>query len=182
MARIATGDAAALAELYDRYASVLLGVSIRILKSRTAAEDAVHDVFVSLHERAQTFDRSRGPVGAWLITMARNVAIDRVRKSTRRRRLDEANHDASASTAPSDFVDGGVVRDALGALPDDQRMVVEAAFFEGLSYAEIAAREGVPLGTIKSRAARAFAALRALFSGPESATSAYLPKEPRGVS
>ncbi len=181
IARIAGGDVSALADLYDRYASVLLGITFRIVNNRSVAEDVVHDLFVSLHDRSQTYDRSRGPVGAWLITMARNLSIDRVRKSARRRRLDQTNQ-VTEHSLPVDFVDAGAVREALHTLPDDQKVVVEAAFFEGLSYAEIADREGVPLGTIKSRAARAFGALRALLSGPEHPTHAYLSKEPRGVS
>lgn len=181
IARVANGDVDALAELYDRYASSLLGVCVRILHERTIAEDVVHDVFVSLHERAKTFDRSRGPVVAWLMTLTRNLAIDRLRKGARRRKLDKTIH-TDGVTHPNEFLDSANVHAALANLPPEQLAIVEAAFFEGLSYGEIAERSGVALGTIKSRAARAFSSLRAALCGSESPVDTYSEKAPRGLS
>lgn len=178
--RVAQGDSSALAELYDRYASTLLGLAMRILRDRALAEDTVHDVFVSLHERARTYDPSRGLVVAWLVTMTRNLAIDRLRKVGRRRKIDKALA-ADEVAPPAEFLDARQVRTALANLPADQAAVVEAAFFEGLTYSEIAERDGVALGTVKSRAARAFSALKAALGGSETTPETYTDRvSPKG--
>ncbi|HEY3817979.1 MAG TPA: sigma-70 family RNA polymerase sigma factor [Polyangiaceae bacterium] len=169
--RIAEGDVLAVAELYDRHARMLLALSLRIVRQRSDAEDVVHDAFVVVGERARQYVPERGAVGAWLVTLVRNLSIDRTRRRERRGAIarDVLAHDpeALAATAPVDpetkaagAADRERVRSALAALPEVQRATLETAFYEGLTYAEIAEREGVPLGTIKSRAARGLAALR----------------------
>jgi RNA polymerase sigma-70 factor (ECF subfamily) len=169
--RIAGGDVGAVAELYDRHAGMLLALALRILRDRAEAEDVVHDAFVLVGERAGQYVPERGAVGAWLVTLARNLSIDRTRRRERRGTIarDVLAHDpeARAAATPADpesqvarAAERERVRRALAKLPDVQRATLEIAFFEGLTYAEIAEREGVPLGTIKSRAARALAALR----------------------
>ncbi|HEY1697298.1 MAG TPA: sigma-70 family RNA polymerase sigma factor [Polyangiaceae bacterium] len=171
LARIARGDAAAVAELYDRHASMLLGLALRIVRDRSEAEDVIHDAFVAVADRAGQYVPERGSVGAWLVTLVRNLSIDRTRRRDRRGAIarDVIAHDPEARAAatppdPEELLSGAVererVRRALAQLPDVQRVTLEIAFYEGLTYAEIAEREGVPLGTIKSRAARALAALR----------------------
>jgi RNA polymerase sigma-70 factor (ECF subfamily) len=169
--RIAGGDVRAVAELYDRHAGMLLALALRIVRDRAEAEDVVHDAFVLVGERAGQYVPERGAVGAWLVTLARNLSIDRTRRRDRRGTIarDVLAHDPEAKAAatppdPEAQVAGAAererVRRALAKLPDVQRATLEIAFFEGLTYAEIAEREGVPLGTIKSRAARALATLR----------------------
>lgn len=169
--RIAGGDVGAVAELYDRHAGMLLALALRIVRDRAEAEDVVHDAFVLVGERAGQYVPERGAVGAWLVTLARNLSIDRTRRRERRGTIarDVLAHDPEARAAatpqdPETQVAGAAererVRRALAKLPDVQRATLEIAFFEGLTYAEIAEREGVPLGTIKSRAARALATLR----------------------
>lgn len=169
--RIAGGDLLAVASLYDRHARMLMALSLRIVRDRSEAEDVVHDAFVVVGERAAQYVPERGAVGAWLVTLVRNLSIDRTRRRDRRGAIarDVLAHDpeALATATPVDperqalgASDRDRVRLALSSLPDVQRATLETAFYEGLTYAEIAAREGVPLGTIKSRAARALAALR----------------------
>jgi RNA polymerase sigma-70 factor (ECF subfamily) len=168
--RIGAGDPAAVGELYDRYAASLLPLAIRIVRDRAEAEDLLHDAFVQVSDRAAQYAAERGTVVAWLVTLVRNLAIDRARRRERRGALArdviayeppaEKSHDTPESLV-ADAGERDKVRRALAALPDAQRLTLEIAFFEGLSYPEIAAREGVPLGTIKSRAARAIIALRA---------------------
>jgi len=171
LARIAAGDLDAVAALYDRHAGMLLALSLRIVRDRAEAEDVVHDAFVTVGERAGQYVPERGAVGAWLVTLVRNLGIDRTRRRDRRGAIarDVLAHDpeAKAAATPADpeselagASERARVRRALQALPEVQRTTLEIAFFEGLTYAEIAEREGVPLGTIKSRAARALAALR----------------------
>jgi RNA polymerase sigma-70 factor (ECF subfamily) len=164
---LADGDVRAVGELYDRHASTLFPIALRILRDRSEAEDLVHDAFVTVNERASQYVPERGTVIAWLVTLVRNLSIDRTRRRDRRGALtrDVLAHEAPTSVRDperltSDASEREKIRRALGSLPEAQRSTLEVAFFEGLSYPEIAAREGVPLGTIKSRAARALAALR----------------------
>jgi RNA polymerase sigma-70 factor (ECF subfamily) len=157
----------AIGELYDRYAATLFPLAVRIVRDRAEAEDVVHDAFVTVADRAAQYSPERGSVAAWLVTLVRNLAIDRTRRRDRRGALarDVVAHEPVApveapETLLADATERAKVRRALAALPDAQRTTLEVAFFEGLSYPEIAARENVPLGTIKSRAARAILALR----------------------
>jgi RNA polymerase sigma-70 factor (ECF subfamily) len=167
LTQIAAGDVRAVGELYDRYASTLFPIALRILRDRTEAEDVLHDAFVAVNERAALYAVDRGSVIAWLVTLVRNLSIDRTRRRERRGSLarDVIAHEPPASARDperltSEASEREKIRRALSSLPEAQRQTLEVAFFEGLSYPEIAARENVPLGTIKSRAARALAALR----------------------
>jgi RNA polymerase sigma-70 factor (ECF subfamily) len=167
VARIATGDVDALAELYDRHVTTLLPVALRILRDRVETEDVLHDAFVAVRERASQYVEARGTVLAWMATLVRNLAIDRLR---RRKRRNTIAHDVLAREPPppnptperltAEAVERERLRRAMADLPELQRLTLEIAFFEGLTYAEIAERENVPIGTVKSRAARALMALR----------------------
>jgi RNA polymerase sigma-70 factor (ECF subfamily) len=164
---IAGGDVRAVGELYDRYSPTLFPIALRIVRDRSEAEDVIHDAFVAVNERASQYAADRGSVIAWLVTLVRNLSIDRTRRRERRGTLarEVLPHEPPASVRDperltSDASEREKIRRALGSLPEAQRQTLEVAFFEGLSYPEIAARENVPLGTIKSRAARALAALR----------------------
>ncbi len=164
---IAEGDVRAIGELYDRYSPTLFPIALRILRERSEAEDVLHDAFVAVSERANQYTADRGSVVAWLVTLVRNLSIDRTRRRERRGTLarEVLPHEPPASVRDperltSEASEREKIRRALSSLPDAQRQTLEVAFFEGLSYPEIAARENVPLGTIKSRAARALAALR----------------------
>jgi RNA polymerase sigma-70 factor (ECF subfamily) len=176
--RISDGDLLAVGALYDRYAPTLLGIALRIMRERAEAEDVVHDAFVIVGDRARQYAADRGSVGAWLVTLVRNLSIDRTRRRDRRGAIarDVFAHEPAAAAGdvhadPEAHALGAARRDrvrrALATLPDVQRSTLEIAFFEGLSYPEIAEREGVPLGTIKSRAARALAALREALQSQE---------------
>jgi RNA polymerase sigma-70 factor (ECF subfamily) len=165
--RLAEGDGQAIALLYDRYAPVLLPLALRIVRDRAEAEDIVHDAFVAVGVRAGQYTAERGTVAAWLVTLVRNLSIDRTRRRDRRgtlvrKVLAHEPHDkvADPEGLTAEAAERNKVRRALQSLPEVQRTTLEIAFFEGLSYPEIAEREGVPLGTIKSRAARALASLR----------------------
>jgi RNA polymerase sigma-70 factor (ECF subfamily) len=169
--RMAKGDKAACAELYDRFSRPLYSVALRILGDATEAEDIVQDVFVSLWERAASFDASRGSAFAWAVTLTRNRAIDRLR--TRRRRSDlladsfAADVPGAQSSAETDTAghlvfreESVAVRAALSTLPGEQVRALELAFFSGLTQQEIAAQLSEPLGTIKARIRRGLLKLR----------------------
>ncbi len=179
MARILAGDDAALAELYDRHAPFVLGVALKIVRDQNEAEDVVHDAFIAIVERADQFRPERGSLIAWLVTAARNLALDRARRRSRRAQItdEELRHEPADPVLDPEALSWlehrrAAVVAALDCVSTAQRRTLEIAFFEGLSYPEIAEREGVPLGTVKSRAARALAALRAALEGDLSTTDA----------
>jgi RNA polymerase sigma-70 factor (ECF subfamily) len=158
---IAQGDAVAFEALYDRHASTLYAVLLRILGSPEDAQEVLQEVFVKAWTNARSFDASRGTEVAWLIAIARSRGIDRLR--SRKIRTDRENDAGREVSIRSTHVDAtGVetairsqeriaVRGALAGLPDAQRTALELAYFEGLSQSEIAARLQEPLGTIKTR-------------------------------
>lgn len=167
MRRICDGDDAGLAELYDRYAPMAMGLALRITRDELEAQDVVHDAFVAVVERADQYRVERGSVVAWLVATVRNLSLDRMRRRTRRAQIteEELRHEPAEVVADPEHrtvveEQRLAVRRALEKLPRSQRETLEVAFFEGLSYPEIAERQNIPLGTVKSRAARALTALR----------------------
>jgi RNA polymerase sigma-70 factor, ECF subfamily len=179
---IARGDRLAMAALYDRYAALLLAVATRIVGNRVQAEDLLHDVLLEAWHRAGEYDPERGTVRAWLVTRVRSRALDDRIGSARRAELvrsklpslDETAHAYCDDCA----ADGDHVRREVACLPRDLEMVIDLAYFEGLSAVEIGVRLKIPAGTVKSRLARAMALLRRHFMGqPRGATCSFA--EPR---
>ena len=161
MVRVEARDADALAALYDRHGARLLGLARRILGDGGEAEEVLQEVFLFAWRSAASYDPDRGNVLTWLLIATRSRAIDRLR--TRRspsrpemRRLEEIPVEPSASEDPeavsADRQWESVCRSAVGELPGDQRLVLELAYFEGLTQQEIADRTATPLGTVKTRA------------------------------
>jgi RNA polymerase sigma-70 factor (ECF subfamily) len=173
--RISGGDEVALGELYDRHAALLLSIAIAILQDPAEARDVVHDAFVTVADRAAQYVPERGTVRAWLVGLARNLSIDRTRRLALRGRVARqllASGPFALLDTPESIAAGAterlLLRRALASLPEVQRLTLEVAFFEGLSYSQIAERENVPLGTVKSRAARALTSLRKALEGERS--------------
>lgn len=166
--RIAAGDRAALEFVYRATSAKLFGICLRITGNRSEAEDALQDVYVSLWNAAERFDPTRASPISWLAVFARNRAIDRLR---RRRRVDQS----APLEAAADVADAAPLADAallaseerarihgcLDQLDDPQRGAIRTAFFEGVTYAELANRGDVPLGTVKSWVRRGLAKLKA---------------------
>jgi RNA polymerase sigma-70 factor, ECF subfamily len=167
MLRAAAADPSALGPLYDRYAKLVYGLALAILGSRDEAEDLTQEVFVTVCEPT-AYDASRGSVSAFLTTMTRSRAIDRLRRRGRSVRLLKTWHEATpAAPAPATPFErvsmahcAERVRGALAELPEAERQVLELAYFKGLSQAEIAADLDTPLGTVKSRSRRALMTLK----------------------
>lgn len=169
--RMARGDRAALAELYDHYAPHLLAIGARMLGDRREAEDMVHDVFLEAWRSADTYDADRGVVAAWLVLRMRSRTLDRLRSASRTRTVfteTPVEPERADDAMPAHVVaaERGKIQQALSALPAEQRRVLELGYFGGLSSSEIAAEVGISIGTVKSRTAAALSKLRAHFQVP----------------
>lgn len=153
--RIAGRDASAVAELYDRQSRLLYGLIRRILRDQGEAEEVLQEVFLAVWTRAETYDVTLGSPVAWLVRIARNRAIDRVRaRSVRDRTVDAYPLPVAAESPESGAVQReqqGAVTRALDALPAEQRALIEHAYFLGLTHSELAVRFRLPLGTVKTR-------------------------------
>ena len=165
--RLAAGDRDAVAELYDRHAARVLGLAYRIVRNSGDAEDVVQEVFSQAWRTAPNYQPARGTVAGWLLMMARTRAIDRLRsRQARRDTAGDPDLDAIPSASapvPDQLIadqEAARVRDALLALPSDQKTALELAYFEGLTQTEIAERLQTPLGTVKTRIRTALASLR----------------------
>jgi len=168
IARMGEGDQAALSSLYDRTSARVFALALRVLRDQTAAEEVVLDVYMQAYRQAGSYEPGRGRAMAWLLSLARSRAVDRVRAEARQRRhlapLDETapppsrDPDPDESTAAAEVA--RVVRAALDALDPEQRRVLEIAYYSGLSQSEIALALGLPLGTVKTRTRSAIMTLR----------------------
>jgi RNA polymerase sigma-70 factor (ECF subfamily) len=159
---VAQGNVSAFEELYDRYASTVYALLLRILANADDAQEVLQETFVKAWTSAKMFDAVRGSEVAWLISIARSRGIDRLRsRKIRYEREDEAGREISIHSSFVESTTGAdkaiqseertAVRSALAELPDPQRIALELAYFEGLSQSEIAAKLSEPLGTIKTR-------------------------------
>src|SRR5882672_2218426 len=157
---MADGDRGALATLYERHASLLMGLALRIVREKREAEDLLHDVFLEAWRTAKDFDPKRGRVRTWLAIRMRSRALDLQKSARVSRNTGDAGLDVMVDEAEGSSPDHGRVRSALAELGQDQRKVLELAYFEGLSCTEIAERVAIPVGTVKSRIAAGLDRLR----------------------
>jgi len=166
IARLRAGDETAMADLYDRYSGIVYGVALRVLGDTTAAEDVLQDIFLQLWRNPRAFNADRGCLAPWLAVIARNRAIDLLRKRppadviedlpiVTRVDLEEAADQRRAIEK---------VRTVMAQLPAEQRKALEMAFFAGMTHTEIASQTGEPLGTVKTRIRAALIAVRKAFS------------------
>jgi RNA polymerase sigma-70 factor (ECF subfamily) len=167
---IVRGDQAALGALYDATVRQVHGLASRVLGDPALGEEVTLDVYEQVWRTAGTYSAALGTPTAWLLTIARSRAIDRLRAGAFRRRREERigeSFDAPASgrapeTAAADEEEGRMVRAALRALPPEQRSALELAYYEGLTHVEIAERLHEPLGTVKTRIRLGMTKLREL--------------------
>ena len=162
---IASGDRRAFARLYERTSAKLYGVALRILQSETEAEEVLQDVYVSVWRNAARFEVGRASPITWLAVLARNRAIDRVRgRKPASASLDEAGDPASSDLNALEILersdDSKRLDSCLEQLDETPRRAILSSFLDGATHSQIAAREKVPLGTMKSRIRRALISLR----------------------
>lgn len=171
VARVADGDRAALSRIYDLAAPKLFSVILAIVRDREHAEDVLHEVFLKVWHRAGRYTPDRASPITWLCAIARNAAIDWVRKHGRGQEvgvdvLPEIEDDApGADDTLCSEEDRDRLRRCLEALQDDHRRSIRLAFFRGLTYSELARQVGVPLGTMKSWIRRGLANLKGCLAG-----------------
>ena len=159
LARVVGGDERALTALYDRMSPLAYGLALRVVGSADTAEDVVQDAFMRIWHRADRYEAARGAARPWILRVVRNVAIDRLRTADARSRAETRSQtDATLVSVPEEPDETAsrsersrTLRRALAELPAEQRRALEIAYFEGLSHSEIAAREQMPLGTVKTR-------------------------------
>ncbi|GAC1639159.1 MAG: sigma-70 family RNA polymerase sigma factor [Candidatus Acidiferrum sp.] len=151
-------DVNAFEQLYDRHSRQVYGLVLRILQQASTAEEVVQDVFLQLWRNAAAYDAERGPFVPWLLTLARNRALDHLRlKSERQRRREDQTDELPPVTAAPEYEKElderrrvERVRSLMGGLLPQQKRAIELAYFEGLSHSEIAEKLKEPLGTVKS--------------------------------
>jgi RNA polymerase sigma-70 factor (ECF subfamily) len=165
MQRLASRDASALADLYDRHSGLLFGLVLRILGQRGEAEEVLQEVFLTAWTRAATYNSALGSPAGWLVGIARNRSVDRLRaNAVRTRAIESAALEPIAVDSPereaSISEQQRAVALALDALPREQRELIEQAYFLGLTQSELAERHQLPLGTVKTRIRTGMLALR----------------------
>lgn len=169
LAKVASGDRAALRGIYVRSSTRLFGIAMAILRDRSEAADALQDAFLKLWQRAGQFDAARGDAGVWVGSIVRHAALDIARRRGREIPSDDPNLGDQA-IAPdaldrlAEVQDGERLRECLARLEEKNRESIVLAFVHGLSHPEIAARLALPLGTVKSWIRRGLLSLRECLS------------------
>ncbi len=166
--RLQQRDPRAMGDLYDRFGKLAFSVILSIVRDPATAEDLVQETFLRVWNRIQAFEAGRGALGPWLLAIARNRAIDHVRSMSSR--MDRNSFEFDAREHPSLFVDmerevvntdhARIIRQAIAKLNQNQRRVIELAYYEGLSQSEMAEKMGQPLGTVKTWVRTALKILR----------------------
>ena len=167
MTRIAAGQQAALGYLYERHATMVYSIALRIVRRPADAEDVTQQVFTQAWTTARRYEGRRGAVAAWLTMISRSRAIDCLRQREARpggaadgclAAIADPGPSAECALVTREQIDG--VRAALATLPETQRVALELAYYSGLSHRDIAQRSATPLGTVKTRVRRALQTLR----------------------
>ena len=172
LGRIVRGDESSLSELYDRYNQLLYTFGMRILRSAEETEDLLQDVFLQVWNKADAYEKGKGTVYTWLVTMTRNRAIDRVRSKGFKQQSQHLNitdmmlvADPRSSNPHAATVvdeDQKFITAALQKLTVDQQQVIALAYYEGYSQSEISEKLNIPLGTVKSRMRKGLMELRSM--------------------
>jgi RNA polymerase sigma-70 factor (ECF subfamily) len=167
IARVGEGDSGAFELLYQRYARPVFALALRRLGDRGRAEDAVQETFASVWRSAKSYRSDRGPGAPWLYAVARNAIVDRRRAlgPTPAEPVDEPSNDAGPDERAEASWTAWRVHRALAELPDQERKLIELAYWGGLSQSEIADFVGIPLGTVKTRTRSALSRLADVLEG-----------------
>lgn len=162
MMALAAGDSSAMETLYERYSRPVYSFAYRMMSDKDLAEDLTQEVFLRAWRRSSRFSDSRGTLISWLLSITHNMAIDEIRKRQRRPQKAESQEpellmgtlrdtDEPVETQAVATMNGHLIRESLAEIPDNQRIVLEMGYFQGLTQREISDQLNVPLGTIKTR-------------------------------
>ncbi|MFL5731815.1 MAG: RNA polymerase sigma factor [Chloroflexia bacterium] len=173
VARVADGDAQALEQLYERYVRQCFGLALRLLGNAALAEEVVQEVFLKLWSMPDRYAAQKGSFVSWLLSLVHHRSIDELRRRSHTEvALEDPVTGSLLDTAPDPEMDPGdqvilvekrrEVRQALAAIPPNNRQILEMAYFGGLSQSEIASKLGQPLGTVKTRMRSGLQQLRAM--------------------
>jgi len=169
-ARVVEGDEQAFLVLYDRYVGRVYGLTLHILGTPQLAEEATQDTFLKLWSRARQYLAGRGPFLPWLLSIARRVALDRIRLEARRPSLTDSKDPETIwqnlpdSETTTEEARWRSMHFAVQSLHPDQRNVIELAYYQGMSQSEIAEVLSWPLGTVKTRIRSAMESLRKVWN------------------
>jgi RNA polymerase sigma-70 factor (ECF subfamily) len=174
MGLVQDGDARAFEVIFDRHADVAFSLAYRMCGRRAVAEDVVQDAFLSLWRSGARYDRTRGSVRSWVLSVVHNRGIDFFRRESVRAGKDVSDDEAVARLASGASTEAEVqrlddavqVREALAVLPAEQRQVIELAYYGGFSHTEISAMLDVPAGTVKGRMRLGLTKLRVSLTDP----------------
>ena len=177
MARLQTQDEEAFRGLFSRYAPTAKALALRVVRQQHLAEEIVQEAFMAVWRNPGAYEEQRGSVKTWLMGMVHHRAVDAVRREESQRRRAETEASMTAAETidhAEDIVDQlgapqeeAAVRSALGGLPQEQRAVLQMMYFDGLSQSQIAEKNGLPLGTVKSRTLLGMRRLRTALEGIE---------------
>jgi RNA polymerase sigma factor (sigma-70 family) len=157
----------ALEYLYDSYSGALYGVILRIVKLELSAEEVLQDVFVKIHDRIENYDANKGRLFTWMVNIARNQAIDKVRSKEINQERKTVGIENSVNTVNEGTCEQSIesigITQLLSSLPDDQRVIIEFLYLKGYTQAEVSEALALPLGTVKTRVRLAMQRLRTIF-------------------
>jgi RNA polymerase sigma-70 factor (ECF subfamily) len=171
MSQIAARDQSALAELYDTCGTAIYNLAYRVLDNTVFAEEITQDTFLIVWTQPERWRRERGSLVGWMLTIARNAAIDRLRKEERRPLrgaldLDDLLERLGMGDDAPDWNDSETLRTCLEGLPVEQAQAIQLAFYQGLTHDEMATKLRLPLGTVKTRVRLGLQKLRACWGDP----------------
>ncbi len=167
MQRIRQRDEHALQTLYDKCSRPVYSLALRVLGNADMAEEVVQDVLLKVWEAPEKWEPDRGALMSWLLTVTRYAAIDRLRQEQRRATTEPLEDHAGKLGQNENYADTLALSGALGQLPEEQRAVIQLAYYQGLTHQDIAETTGIPLGTVKTRLRLGMQKLRALWQDTE---------------
>jgi len=165
--KICAKDKSALEQLYERNVGKMLGLAEQILKSKSDAEDVIHDVIIEIWNKAKSYDPNKASVLGWILLRVRSRCLDRVRKQqTIKKYAEKQNNEEKIQSVMSidTYTEHKFLNKALNTLTESQRLVIELSYFKGFTCAEIAQDHGIPLGTVKTRLLSAMKKMQSSFS------------------